>query len=490
MILYPIGYQNRKVSLAELDERHGGKMLPEYRRRLFAAIEAAGGLVGIGGGWRSTTTQAANYAKDSSRFAPPGFSFHETQEWSDGSRGYAAVDIVGVDGRHREAQKWIRDNGHRFGLVDFSAVNSEPWHVQLAEIPKSVREWKSKGRPVPARFDLPTEAFVPVVDVSKWQGDIDFEKLAATGVVGVIARAGNGKLEGRDPRFAEYVAGAHEAGLVVGSYYWVRPFAGDPAGQAEAWLSEVSDVDPGGTVVRFLMLDVEWNDEEIGPEETAQFLRDFTKALREGETVEGRVHLGYSSAAYWNANVGDDLLAYLLDWIVPAYSRGTEVGPATADEWYAWAVDSRKRPSPPRNSRGWDGWQFTASLPGEVYGVSSNGLDGNLVRLSAWQKWTGTVPSLPEPPPAPDPVPDPEPDTKEEVVVNVKLRKLSTKTRGVVPDVKRAQALLNALGSQGLEVDGRFGKKTEKAVRNWQTFFGLEADGIVGPQTWTSLLEI
>ena len=123
--------------------------------------------------------------------------------------------------------------------------------------------------------------------------------------------------------------------------------------------------------------------------------------------------------------------------------------------------------------------------------MSSNGLDANLVRLRAWQDWTGDVPAPPVvEPPAPTPEPDPNPT--EEVVVNVKLRKLSKKNTppsSVVADVKRAQAIIRALSGRELDLDGRFGPKTEKAVRDWQAWHKLEVDGIVGPKTWTSLLE-
>lgn len=49
------------------------------------------------------------------------------------------------------------------------------------------------------------------------------------------------------------------------------------------------------------------------------------------------------------------------------------------------------------------------------------------------------------------------------------------------------QALLNAKGKYGLEIDGDFGVFTYSAVNKFQTAHGLERDGIVGPLTWGEL---
>lgn len=53
-------------------------------------------------------------------------------------------------------------------------------------------------------------------------------------------------------------------------------------------------------------------------------------------------------------------------------------------------------------------------------------------------------------------------------------------------DVKELQKALNNAG-YSLDVDGKFGTKTQSAVKSYQKSKGLAVDGIVGDNTWTSL---
>lgn len=53
-------------------------------------------------------------------------------------------------------------------------------------------------------------------------------------------------------------------------------------------------------------------------------------------------------------------------------------------------------------------------------------------------------------------------------------------------DVRRLQQLLRMPAN---EIDGRFGRQTESAVRAFQTAQGLNVDGKVGPATWQKLLQ-
>ena len=57
------------------------------------------------------------------------------------------------------------------------------------------------------------------------------------------------------------------------------------------------------------------------------------------------------------------------------------------------------------------------------------------------------------------------------------------------PDVKKLQEILayNLGLLSPADITGHFGPKTERAVKEFQSDYGLKVDGIVGPKTWAAL---
>ena len=59
------------------------------------------------------------------------------------------------------------------------------------------------------------------IDISKWQGNVDFTKVKADGIEFAILRAGYGKLaDQKDPKFEQNYANAKAVGLPVGCYHY------------------------------------------------------------------------------------------------------------------------------------------------------------------------------------------------------------------------------------------------------------------------------
>lgn len=95
-----------------------------------------------------------------------------------------------------------------------------------------------------------------------------------------------------------------------------------------------------------------------------------------------------------------------------------------------------------------------------------------------------------QPPAVPPSVPS-RPSTPSggpRVAVSASLPVLRAGSNG--KHVAALQALLNVKAGQGLANDGTFGPATDRAVRNWQAYFRLGVDGIVGGVTWKTLLEL
>jgi len=93
---------------------------------------------------------------------------------------------------------------------------------------------------------------IPGIDVSNWNGVIDFPAVAASGVQFGIAKASEG-LTYRDPYFAANWRGMKAAGLARGCYHFARPSRNTPEAEADYFLSIVTDLQPGDV----LALDME-----------------------------------------------------------------------------------------------------------------------------------------------------------------------------------------------------------------------------------------
>ena len=139
---YPYGYGSTTETLAQLMRRNTvNRLHPEFRRRVFAMMEAAadaGVPLGIGTGWRVQPNPPPP------GFAKPGNSNHESFPAGSNAPNAVAADMVPTP-----SFDWMERNCHRFGLRTFRHVNNEPWHIQPVEIPAG-RNWRKEPWSLPA----------------------------------------------------------------------------------------------------------------------------------------------------------------------------------------------------------------------------------------------------------------------------------------------------------------------------------------------------
>ena len=83
------------------------------------------------------------------------------------------------------------------------------------------------------------------IDVSRWQGNIDYEKVKSSGVEFAMIRVGSEDVEGNffvDPMFEEYIEGFNKAEIPVGIYYYSYADTKEHALREAKWvLKQIKD---------------------------------------------------------------------------------------------------------------------------------------------------------------------------------------------------------------------------------------------------------
>lgn len=181
-------------------------------------------------------------------------------------------------------------------------------------------------------------ATVRGVDVSYYQGDIDWNAAHSAGIAFAITRVSDGK-GFKDPTFAQNWKGMRDAGVVRGLYQFFRPKQ-DPIAQADlaiAMLNDAGGLQKGDLP---LMLDIEVND-GVAP---GTILARAQTWLEHVQAVTGVVPMIYTGPGYWaqfGAPGGFD--AYPL--VVANWETSCPHLPASWPRWTFWQdADNGKVP--------------------------------------------------------------------------------------------------------------------------------------------------
>lgn len=194
------------------------------------------------------------------------------------------------------------------------------------------------------------------IDVSHWQGKIDWTAVAASstdwGVVEfAYAKASTGET-GRDKRFVENAVAAAAAGMPFGAYHWIRPGYNTPAQEAANFAGAIEAARAAGARVELApMIDLEEDPASTmkgEPQEVWDYVNEFAAAVK--------ARLGQDVILYVGSNYAKQFLGArpspLPVW-VPQYNRPsctydpTVTGPntvnATTAEWAVWQFCSKGR---------------------------------------------------------------------------------------------------------------------------------------------------
>lgn len=176
------------------------------------------------------------------------------------------------------------------------------------------------------------------IDISKWNGTVDWGAVAAAGTDFAFVRVSDG-INTPDPKFAQNWQNARAAGIATGVYQFFRP-SQDPVAQADLLLDAMGELQPGDLPP---VIDVE----ATGGKTKAQVTAAIHAWVDRVESKLGVKPIIYSGRYFWQDNVGTSDFSSYPFWI---------------------AHYTNNCPNLPTQFSDWDFHQYTES--GSVGGVS------------------------------------------------------------------------------------------------------------------------
>lgn len=325
------------------------------------------------------------------------------------------------------------------------------------------------------------------IDISAYQGNVDFNQVKASGVEVVYIKATEG-VTYTDPPVKSYYEGAKAAGLKVGFYHFLR--ANYPIAEAQHFLDVIKD----------LPADCKYAiDVEVALGQTAQQIQNNVRQF----------------AAYLKQQ-GKDVVIYTYSSFFKDYLNITDI-----PLWIAEYGVNKPNVSVP-----YIGFQYSET--GAVNGINGN-VDLDEFSDSILLSSTGTTQTVQQ-------IPQRQIKQGNDTIKTIQTQLNTLLKKGLTVDgiegplttaaIKEFQGIMGlavdgVVGSNtngaiqqifsrptdgvpyphyeyasryiqfrvGAAADGVFGNGTKIAVQNWQARHGLSPDGVVGSQTWSKLLD-
>jgi lysozyme len=264
------------------------------------------------------------------------------------------------------------------------------------------------------------------IDVSEYQGEIDWQAVADSGVSFCFVKCTEGA-ESSDPMFATNWAAMKGVGIIRSAYHFFVA-SKDPVVQANNFLRLTQKVWENSDLPPVLDLEKTYFLNPSSVLDRAQiWINTVEKAL-------GRKPILYTFPNFWHEGMGDTSRFNNYPLWIAHYETDT---PWVPGGWKDWAFHQ---------------YSESGSTPGIEGDCDLNRFKGDLDALQKLLK-------------APAP--------------------LRLGSRGQI--VAKLQQLLNKQGANIGVADGAFGPRTKNAVINFQKSRQLYPDGIVGPRTWVAL---
>lgn len=278
-----------------------------------------------------------------------------------------------------------------------------------------------------------------IIDISYHNGNIDFNKVKASGIDGVIVRAGYGK-NNIDKKFKSYIKAAKDVGLLVGVYWFSYAYNVEMAKkEAEYCLRAIS----GYNLELPIFFDWEYDSMSYasrnGVNASKELITNMNIAFCQVVKNSGRKAGYYGSLDYFKRYIDTDKLKGFTKWLA---RYASEPGVSC------------------------DLWQYTEK--GKVNGINGN-VDTNKVINESILNNKGANTSKP--------------------VASAPVKKVSDTKMPLVKNGSRGKAVKIWQVIIGVNADGIFGKDTERVTKEFQRKHGLDADGIVGSKSWKAGLE-
>lgn len=198
------------------------------------------------------------------------------------------------------------------------------------------------------------------IDVSRYQGNVDWAKVKASGITFVFIKATEGQTY-TDPNLETNVKGALTAGLLVGTYHFLRATSADIARAEATHYAKTLDAVGGASALQLPpVMDYENNPGNLSKAQINVVAKTF---LTELERLTGRKPIIYTGNSF-AGNFDTGLSGYDL-WIA-RYSNSKV--PDDQPAWKSWTI-----------------WQFSDSgkVPGIGGAVDLNEFSGSLSELKS-----------------------------------------------------------------------------------------------------------